>query len=145
MFMKTNQEIVCDNCGHTTDIENLPALTLYGMMCPICRAGICRVINLSKKYEETLRQVDPGLLLPRTELGILQTLETERRPLFASDIAGELDCSYQLIGKRGKFLAERGLVDRNEDVQGRRQFRITESAHETYFHEMETTPDVELF
>jgi DNA-binding MarR family transcriptional regulator len=142
-FMKTNQEIVCENCGHTTDIENLSALAFYGMMCPECRSGTCRVVNLSKKYEEVLRQVNPELLLPRTELGILQTLEVESRPLFASDIAGELDCSYQLVGKRGKFLAERGLVDRNEDLQGRRQFSITESAHETYFRDTEPALDLE--
>lgn len=47
----------------------------------------------------------------------------------------ELDKSYQLVGKRGKTLAERGLVSREENEQGRRVFVITELAESSYFTE----------
>jgi len=57
--------------------------------------------------------------------------------MFASDIAADLDCSYQLVGKRGKILAERGLVDRNENEQGRRQFELTQAAEKQYFSDYE--------
>ena len=67
---------------------------------------------MPKKYDAILRAIDTELLLPRTELGILQTLKTEKEPMSASGIAEDLDCSYQLVGKRGKILAERGLVER---------------------------------
>ncbi|MBX9654819.1 MarR family transcriptional regulator [bacterium] len=80
-----------------------------------------------------LQQVNEDLLLPRTELEILQTLNIEGRPLFAGEIAEELDCSWQLIGRRGKFLADRGLVIRSQTDEGRRQFEITEKASECYF------------
>jgi DNA-binding MarR family transcriptional regulator len=91
------------------------------------------VTNLSRKYQLLLDAVAPELLLPTTELGILQTLETEKRPMYAGDIAAELDKSYQLVGKRGKTLAERGLVKREENDQGRRTFEITPLAQASYF------------
>ena len=132
-YMQVNQEIVCTRCDERFELEVLPALKLYGMQCPRCRNGICEVTNLSKKYESILRSVDAELLLPKTELGILQTLHTEKQSLSAGEIAAELDCSYQLVGKRAKFLSERGLVTRDQWEQSRRQFQITDSAERTYF------------
>jgi hypothetical protein len=52
--------------------------------------------------------------------------------MFAAEIAAELDRSYQLIGKRGKTLAERDLVARKE-VDNRRSFEMTKLAEKTYF------------
>lgn len=132
-YLKENQEIKCDTCNTAFSITDLAALQKYKMKCPECSTGICQIINLSKKYEPMLRSINTELLLPRTELGILQTLRGERTPMFASDIAADLDCSYQLVGKRGKILAERGLVDRDENEQGRRQFQLTQIAEKQYF------------
>jgi predicted transcriptional regulator len=132
-FIKENQEIVCAICGHRYSFEDLQALRFYGMKCRDCATGICEVVNLSKKYADELKKVDAALLLPSTELGILQTLHTEDQPLNASSIATELDCSYQLVGKRGRNLADRGLVERSENEQGRRIFKISEIATKTYF------------
>ena len=50
-----------------------------------------------------------------------------------AEIAGELDCSYQLIGKRGRNLADRGLVARGLNDEGRRIFNITGAAQQEYF------------
>ncbi len=136
-YLKRNQEIVCDHCQTVFSISELTALQRYRMKCPECSIGTCQVVNLSKKYEALLRSVDPELLLPRTELGILQTLRVERTPMFAADIAADLDCSYQLVGKRGKILAERGLVERTENEQGRRQFELTKAAEVEYFSDRE--------
>ncbi|HTS34408.1 MAG TPA: hypothetical protein VMH04_01985, partial [Candidatus Solibacter sp.] len=61
--------------------------------------------------------------------------ETEKRPMYAAEIAAELDKSYQLVGKRGKMLSERGLVTRTESEQGRRVFGITTLAQSSYFSE----------
>ncbi len=61
--------------------------------------------------------------------------------MFAVQIAGELDCSYQLVGKRGKFLDERGLVERTKNAEGRRIFSITEKATRAYF---EHAPEDEM-
>lgn len=131
-YLKVNQEIICDHCHFVFGFNELDSLKRYRMKCPECSVGTCQVINLSKKYESILLSVDQGLLLPQTELGILQTLRTESTPMLAADIAANLDCSYQLVGKRGKILAERGLVERTEN-KGRRQFKLTKTAEEKYF------------
>ncbi len=136
-YLRTNQEISCDACGHTFEPEMLPALQMYGMQCPNCKAGTCSVTNLSRKYEATLRAVDADALLPQVELGIIHSLGTEPDPQFAADVAGELDCSYQLVGKRAKALADRGLVNRDKFEGNRRVFTITPRAREVYMEPMD--------
>lgn len=134
-YIKVNQEIVCDECHHRHGHEMLSAIQQFGMLCPKCKSGTCRIVNLSKKYEELINSVSEEHLLPRTELGIIKTLHDERKQMFAKEIASELDCSYQLIGKRGRNLSERGLIKRGENTRGRRTFNISETATSIYFEE----------
>jgi hypothetical protein len=135
-YIKVNQEIVCDHCGHRHDHEMLPAIQAFDMLCPKCKEGTCRLVNLSRKYEEFIKRVADQVLLPETELGILKTLHDERRRMFAKEIASELDCSYQLVGWRGRNLAERDLVVRAENERGRRVFEISKIAEDVYFTEL---------
>ncbi len=142
-YIKVNQEIVCNKCGHRHSAEMLPAIQAFDMMCPECKSGTCRIVNLSRKYEELIRSVSEETLLPRTELGILKTLHDERKEMFAKEIASELDCSYQLVGKRGRNLAERSLVSRDSNPSGRRVFAISSDAVDTYFAN-ETEDDLDF-
>lgn len=132
-YLASNQEIACKSCGERFSHDQLEALKLYGMACPKCRDGAVMVTNLSRKYAKEIDAVNRELLLPSTELGILQTLHVEGRSLRAGEIAGELDVSYQLIGKRGKGLADRGLVTRPKADRGSPPFAITELAEAAYF------------
>jgi DNA-binding MarR family transcriptional regulator len=134
-YLTKNQEILCDNasCGERFGYEQLEAIQMFGMLCPTCRSGTVRVKNLSQKYAAELEAVHDDLLLPTTELGILQTLHVENRPMRPAAIAGELDCSYQLIGKRGVVLSDRGLVKRYQNEQGQRLLEISPTAESTYF------------
>lgn len=132
-YLERNQEIVCDCCSERFGVNLLESLRLYSMRCPSCKTGTCRVINLSRKYEDLLRSVDKEALLPQTELGILHALHTAGKEMFAADIASELDCSYQLVGRRGRYLHDRGLVNRSENEVGRRTFEISQTAEKTYF------------
>ncbi|KAB0520332.1 MarR family transcriptional regulator [Pseudomonas extremorientalis] len=132
-YMAKNQEIICQDCGFKYSIEDLDAIRWNKMKCRECASGICEVVNLSKKYESVLRDVDKSLLLPAAELGILQTLYLGADKMFAGDIASELDCSYQLVGRRGKYLHDKGLVNRAKNDSGRRVFAITDLAEESYF------------
>jgi predicted transcriptional regulator len=134
-YLKVNQEIVCDHCGHRHSHDKLPAIQTFDMLCPECKTGTCRIINLSRKYEKLIKQVSDENLLPETDLGILKTLHDERRRMFAKEIGAELDCSYQLIGKRGRSLAERNLLSREENEKGRRVFEINSIAEDVYFSE----------
>lgn len=132
-YIKVNQEIVCNSCGHRHSHEMLPAIQAFDMLCPQCKKGTCVLVNLSRKYERLIRSVSDENLLPGTELGILKTLHDERKSMFAMEIAAQLDCSYQLVGKRGRTLAERDLVSRGENEKGRRVFEITTIAQKVYF------------
>ncbi len=132
-FLEQNQEITCDECGVRQEFDKLEALRLYAMRCPICQKGTCVVVNLSRKYEPMLRSIQDALLLPKTELGILQTLHSEREPKRPAFVAAELDCSYQLVGKRAVRLEERGLVQRLRDEQDHRILHITDLAEQSYF------------
>lgn len=136
-YLSKNQEIVCENgeCGKRFSYEQLDAIQLFGMQCPQCKSGTVRVTNLSRKYAEEIQGVEQHLLLPPTELGILQTLHVEKQPLRPISIAGELDCSWQLIGARGRKLEERGLIDRSQNAQGHRIFEITSTAESAYFRD----------
>lgn len=141
-YITMNQEILCDDCGAKHDVDMLTAIRQFGMLCPSCKRGTCKIVNLSRKYEDLIKTVSEDSLLPQTELGILKVLHDEREIMFASEIALELDCSYQLVGKRGRNLSDRQLVSRDENETGRRTFSISESAIKTYF---ETNEDMDLF
>ncbi|AWM01398.1 methyltransferase family protein [Bradyrhizobium amphicarpaeae] len=136
-YLEQNQEIKCQDCGAIFGLDKLDGLKLYGMSCPTCRTGTCVVTNLSRRYETILENVQTELLLPATELGILETLHSEDRDLAAAEIAADLDCSYQLVGRRGKILEEKGLVDRLMQ-RNRRRFRLTETARGEYFRDNES-------
>ncbi|WP_299840505.1 hypothetical protein [uncultured Jannaschia sp.] len=131
-FINSNQEIRCDHCAKEFDAEILPALKLMKMRCPECGQGHCEVINLSRKYEDIIKSVDDSLLLPETELGILHALKTEDREMVAAEIASELDCSGQLVGRRGRKLYERRLVSRKSSGQVY-SYSLTEQAETAYF------------
>jgi DNA-binding MarR family transcriptional regulator len=141
-FVKSNQEIICSVCGERHGVEKLDALKTFDMLCPACKQGKCEVVNLSRRYEALITSVKPELLLPPNELGILQVLHAEQKPLRPAAIAEELDCSYQLVGKRGKILAERGLVDRDEDRAGNRLLAISDKAESDYFSDSEEALEV---
>jgi hypothetical protein len=138
-FIRQNQEIRCTSCGTTYELEKLTALKLFDMQWPVCKTGICGVTNLSRKYQSLLDAVAPELLLPTTELGILQTLETEKRAMYAGDIASELDKSYQLVGKRGKTLAEPVSSNAGKITKVGEPLRSLSSLRRATFHQLPTT------
>jgi DNA-binding MarR family transcriptional regulator len=77
------------------------------------------------------------LLLPKTELGILQTLRSKDEPKRPAFVAAELDCSYQLVGKRAIRLEEQGLVKPLRDEHDHRILEITDLAKDSYFSSAE--------
>lgn len=138
-YMNENQEIKCEDCKSGFDMAMLPALKMLNMKCPSCGKGQCRVVNLSKKYGDMLEAISPELLLPDAELGIMQILFAEADTLVASQIAAELDCSGQLVGRRGKNLAERALVER-EHTGSVYRYTLTHQAKAAYFSDSNEDP-----
>ncbi|MBL3595718.1 helix-turn-helix transcriptional regulator [Rhodovulum sulfidophilum] len=134
-YINSNQEVKCSTCGKEYDVDILPALKMMNMKCPTCGGGPCEVINLSRKYEDLIKSVNADLLLPETEIGMLQALHTEERAMVAAEIASELDCSGQLIGRRGRKLSERDLVSREKSGPVYK-YKLTEQAKSAYFEDV---------
>jgi len=132
-YLKNNQEIVCNNCKHRFEYSDLEKLQWFGMRCNQCGMGQCTVTNLSRKYEAELRAVNAEMLLPKTDLDILATLDSTGSPMRAGEIAEELDCSYQLVGKKAKQLEDRQLLTREIGEDGKRSYAITDIAKNSYF------------
>ena len=132
-YVSSNQEIRCDTCDDIFDSSELDSLAKYGMLCPTCREGTCVVTNIAKKYSDVVNRVASEQLLPETELGILRSLDSEGRPLYAGEIAGELDVSHQLIGWRAKRLDEQKLIVREVAKGGSRTYKLTTDARRIYF------------
>jgi hypothetical protein len=132
-YLERNQEIKCNECSEVFGMDKLSSLAMFEMLCPKCRKGTCEVINLSKKYAEVIKNIRPDLLLPAVELGMLETLHIEGRDLYAREIAAELDCSYQLVGRRGRIMEERGLIDRITRGSYPRLYRIRPDTVHDYF------------
>ncbi len=141
-YLQQNQEIKCNKCNAEFDLTMLAAIKMFNMRCPTCQDGQCKVVNLSKKYEDVIEAVSPELLLPETELGIMQSLFNEKKSMVAAEIAGDLDCSGQLVGRRGKNLAERKLVTRIQTGQVY-QYSLTDQAKAAYFIN-NTTADLKV-
>lgn len=131
-FINKNQDIACEECGQRYSFEQLDSIKLYGMMCPSCKVGSVKVSNLSLKYAEQVRDVSPEILLERIDLNMLAALSTEDTPMKPKDIALELDCSHQLVGRRAKGLEERDLLKRDFDG-AQRIYEITDVAKAAYF------------
>lgn len=141
-YMLENQEIKCDSCPGEFEISMLPALKMLHMRCPACQKGQCKVVNLSRKYGDLIKSIGPELLLPDSELGILQTLFHENRTMVAAEIAGELDCSGQLVGRRARHLAERSLVTR-ASAGAVYSYDLTDQAKTAYFNDA-SSADLDL-
>ncbi|WP_162407376.1 methyltransferase family protein [Pseudoxanthomonas jiangsuensis] len=131
-FLNRNQEISCASCGAKFPVEMLEAIKMFKMRCPECVSGTVSVVNLSKKYARDVEAISGEVLLDKLELGILAVLNSEGDQMKPGDIAMELDCSHQLVGRRARTLAERSLIDR--PYQGaQRVYSLRDLARSAYF------------
>lgn len=128
-----SQEIRCPN-GHVFPFENYNAMKAYGMSCPTCSAQLhqfveCKLEMTNKHILEIIRNyVDNSLKLnDGLEYEIINFLGNNKENDFrASIIAGELDCTYQLIAKRTQKLIDRELVYISRDDGQRRYYKISQ-------------------
>lgn len=133
-FLKSSKKIVCINpdCSKVYPFEQLQFLEFAKMNCIDCHNPV-KVISVSESIKDDLERIENSKLLPTTEFTILYELNKSNKPLFAKDIAEELDSSSQLIAKRAKNLDEqKGLIKREKKGQ-LLKYDITEKAKDLYF------------
>ncbi|MCI2230468.1 hypothetical protein MC378_14910 [Polaribacter sp. MSW13] len=134
-FLKESKKIICINpsCAKTYPYEQLEFLKFNKMRCVECQNPI-KVTSVSENIQEELEKIDKSKLLPKVDFSLLYELQKNEEPLYAREIAEELDVSSYLIAGRGKRLDEKyGYVKRVHSGQ-LYAYTITEKAKEEYFN-----------
>lgn len=142
-FLSKTKKIICTNCKHIFPFSDYEALAKFKMNCSEC-GGIrsCAVAEELIDKSKVLKDIGPKLL-PEIEIKILdaiKSLEQNSLPTFPKDIAGEVDCSYQLVSKRMEKLKElpfqlvvfEKAKDSKSGIQ-RTIYKLTAKASGTYF------------
>lgn len=139
-FLSRNQTIRCSHCGKCYPLEQKNSFELYKWHCPECRDGLCSVVNLADDFQTEVAQLREDLMLDGVELDILNTLNSEDRPMKAGEISALIDVTYQLVGHRTSKLRDTGLVDKMPSPEdGKVRSVVTKRARETYFDTREST------
>lgn len=134
-FLKESKKIICINptCAKTYPYEQLEFLKFNKMRCIECQNPI-KVTSVSENIQEELEKIDKSKLLPKVDFSLLYELQKNEEPLYAREIAEELDVSSYLIAGRGKRLDEKyGYVQRVHSGQ-LYAYTITDKAKEEYFN-----------
>ena len=131
-FLVKHQTITCNECGASFPMDKKEYFEFFNWICPECREGICKIVNLSEGYIDELEKLNKDLMLEKVELEILEILMLENRPMRASEISAFIDQNYQLIGKRTEKLRDLRLVDKTP-VNNITLNTITDTAKELYF------------
>lgn len=133
-FLSTNQTIRCSQCGKCYPLEQKDSFELFKWRCPECREGLCSVVNLADDFKMEVAKLREDLMLESVELDILNTLNSENKPMRAGEISALIDVPYQLVGHRTSKLRDKGLVEKNPSSEdGKMRSMITERAQGTYF------------
>lgn len=106
-FLKESKRIQCINpeCGKEYSIDELKYLEFNNFKCNICSSPV-ETKSISETITKEIESIDKTKFLPIPELKIMQELLKSDESLYAREIAQEIDYSGQLVGWRGKKLAE---------------------------------------
>lgn len=106
-FLNGSKIIECINpdCKKEYSIEELKFLEFNNFKCNVCSSPV-EIKSISENITQEIESIDKSKFLPIPELKIIQELSKSEAPLYAREIAQEIDYSGQLIGWRGKRLSE---------------------------------------
>lgn len=132
-FLSGNQTIRCNNCGTCHSMENREKFEFFKWRCPDCQEGICSIENLSDNFKEEVALLDKDIMLEPIELEIITTLNEEQRDMRAGEISALIDTTHQMVGRRTSKLKDMGLVEKEQDDDGKMRSRLTVRCEATYF------------
>lgn len=134
-YLSNAKQIMCNNknCQATFEYEKLPMLEMFDMLCPKCKEGICQVEHAKIELPQSAEEV----LLSELDFQLLNSLRIES-PQYSSNLARELDVTYQKVGKRVSKLKEQELIETkkmtvNKLLGERNYYNITSKAKDIYF------------
>jgi hypothetical protein len=122
-WMKSSQELVCENCQQTYDIEQKVVFIDHKFPCTKCQG----VVQLKPIINQDHKQlIEENMQLPLKEFEVLNVLQFKDN-LTATDLGDELDRSYQSIGYstgKNSKITNYDFIDRDEH-SGRPYFSIS--------------------
>lgn len=122
----SSEEIICSSCKAKHEIGELETIKKYGMRCPICFSGICKIERVEK-----IIPVSGKLKVSEEKFLILNTLRIENS-LTSRQIGEELDMSAYSVGafaRSGRQLRQDGYLEKDGDDK----YHITKKALSTFF------------
>ncbi|WP_300361923.1 hypothetical protein [uncultured Pseudoalteromonas sp.] len=123
-WMKSSQELVCENCCATYEIEQKVVFIDHKFPCLKCQ-GVVKLKPIINQEHKKL--IEENMQLPLKEFEVLNILNFKPN-LTASDLGDELDRSYQSIGYstgKNSKITNYYFIDRSKR-SGRPYFSITE-------------------
>jgi hypothetical protein len=132
-YLSTSQTIKCSDCGTCFPMESRVSIEMYKWKCPECGENACSVVSLSDDFRREVALLDHEIMLDPIELEIVSTLHDEGSAMRAGEIAGLLDTTHQLIGKRTSKLKDMGLVTKTRQDDGVMRNSNTTRCERTYF------------
>jgi len=129
-FLNESKRIECISCKRTYSIKDFDSLKFNKMQCIDCHAPV-KIVSLADNIKKEIDKINYSDLLDAMEYDILYEVYHSQIQLRAKDIAEELDCSYQLIGKKAKKLIDKKLLLKNQI--GKKYYSLTEEAIKIYF------------
>jgi hypothetical protein len=118
----------CPECGRIFSVDTIEYLEFNNWICPDCKHPV-KMLPVSDLIKGEIERIDRNKLLEAKEYGTLYEINKSDKPLRAKEIAQELDCSYQLVGKVAKKLdEEKGLLKRENGL-----YSLTSKAKNNYF------------
>jgi len=134
-FLNGSKRIQCINpeCKKEYSIDELKFLEFNKFKCNVCSFPV-EMKSISENIAQEIEAIDTSKFLPTPELKIIQELLKSEDALYAREIAQEIDYSGQLIGWRGKKLAEdHNYVTRIREKEGASyKYKLTDEGKE-YF------------
>lgn len=122
-FLNDSSTIHCSNerCKYVYEQDDLQTLEKFEMRCMKC--GTANSVVQTKvlvELEKELASINLDSLLNSSEVDIIYTLLSKNKPLYAKDIAGEVDLTSKSVGQKNRYLDEqKGLVERQDTPQGK--------------------------
>lgn len=132
-YITSAKNITCNNCKAQHELDMLPMLEAFDMLCPKCKKGICSINEIAVDIPVAKEDVQ----LPELDIQLLNSLHIES-PQYASSLAQELDCTYQKISRRALKLKEANLLviekkKIDEQIGERSYYSLTKMAIDIYF------------
>ena len=122
-FLNDSSTIHCSNerCKYIYEQDELSMLEKFEMRCMKC--GVENSVVQTKvliELEKELANINLDSLLNPSEVDIIYTLLSRNKPLYAKDIAGEVDLTSKSVGQKNRYLDEqKGLIERQDTPQGK--------------------------